>query len=44
MKLRMDGAREVIPEEPTGGRTGLSSEPMEMSQDGPTAQGDGRAA
>ncbi|XP_074699870.1 cilia- and flagella-associated protein 251 isoform X2 [Strix aluco] len=36
--VRMDGSSEVIPEETTGGRTGVSSEPMEMSQDGQTAQ------
>ncbi|XP_075024266.1 cilia- and flagella-associated protein 251 [Calonectris borealis] len=37
-KVRMDGSSGVIPEEPTGGRTGVSSEPMEASQDGQTAQ------
>ncbi|XP_068269041.1 cilia- and flagella-associated protein 251 [Nyctibius grandis] len=34
----MDGSNEVTPEQPTGGRTGISSEAMEMSQDGQTAQ------
>ncbi|KAM9281849.1 cilia- and flagella-associated protein 251 [Morus bassanus] len=34
----MGGSSEVIPEDPTGGRAGVSSEPVEMSQDRQTAQ------
>ncbi|XP_074966158.1 cilia- and flagella-associated protein 251 isoform X4 [Phalacrocorax aristotelis] len=37
-EVRTDGSSEVMPKDPTGGGTGVSSEPMEMSQDRQTAQ------
>lgn len=38
VKVRTDGSSEVIPEDLTGGRAGVSSEAMETSQDGQTAR------
>lgn len=40
VKVRMDESSEVVPEETTGGRPRGSSEPMDTSQDGQTAQMD----